>query len=77
MANNAGGTYRVEASFYNNLNRLVGTSSLNFSPGTHGWETVSGFATATGNYNRIIFRFYYQNSSGRAWFDDAFLMTAP
>jgi hypothetical protein len=79
MSQNApiGGNYRVEVSFFNNFNRPMGSVSFSFSPLTHTWETVSGYATATGNYNKIIFRFYYQNSSGRAWFDDAFLIVAP
>ncbi len=68
-----GGNYRVEVAFYAGFNRLVGRMSLNFSPLTHSWETVSGNITAPANYNSIVFRFYYQNSSGRAWFDDAFL----
>jgi hypothetical protein len=74
-ANNApsGGKYLVEVAFYNNYNRLVGISQLNFSLGTHGFELVNGPAVATGNYNKITFRFYYQNPSGRAWFDDGFL----
>lgn len=75
MSQNApiGGNYRVEVTFYNNFNRPVGTYSVDFSPLTHTWETVNGYATAMGNYNRIVFRFYYQNSNGRVWFDDAFL----
>ena len=79
MSQNApiGGNYRVEVTFFNNFNRPVGGASVSFSPLTHSWETVNGYATATGNYNKIIFRFFYQNSSGRAWFDDAFLIVAP
>ena len=77
MANNAGGKYLVEVTFYNNLNKPMGGTGMWFNSGTHGWQTLSGFATASGNYNKIIFRFYYQNPTGRAWFDDAFLMVAP
>ena len=72
-AQNAGGVYRVELLFYNNFNKLLGSTYLNFSPGTHNFELVSGPATAPVSYNKIIFRFVYNNPSGRAWFDDAFL----
>jgi len=68
-----GGNYSVEVSFYNNFNRLVGRNVLYFNPGTHGFELASGNASPTANYNKIVFRFTYNNSSGRAWFDDAFL----
>ena len=69
----AGGKYLVEVGFYNNYNRLINLSQLEFNLGTHGFELLNGPANAAGNYNRIVFRFYYQNPSGRAWFDDAFL----
>ena len=72
-ANNGGGTYRVELLFYNNFNKLLGSNYLDFNAGTHDFELVNGSATAPVNYNKIIFRFVYQNSTGRAWFDDAFL----
>ena len=77
MAEDAGGKYLVEASIYSNFNKLLGRTMLSFTPGTHGWETLSGYVTATGNYNKVIFRFYYQNATGRAWFDDAFLIQVP
>ena len=72
-ANNGGGTYRVELLFYNNFNKLLGSNYLDFNAGTHDFELVNGSATAPVNYNKIIFRFVYQNPTGRAWFDDAFL----
>ena len=34
---------------------------------------VNATASPTANYNRIVFRFTFNNPSGRAWFDDAFL----
>ena len=68
-----GGNYRIELSFFNNLNKPMGKVSLYFNPLTHGFELASGNAAPTGNYNKIIFKFIYNNTSGRAWFDDAFL----
>ena len=68
-----GGKYMVEIGLYNNFNRLVSRTTMNFTPGSHGWEDQMGYVTATGNYNKIIFRFYYQNAVGRAWFDDSFV----
>ena len=73
----AGGNYRVEVIFYNALGKIIGITPVNFNIGTHSFEVASGFATAPANYARIGFRFIYQKSGGRAWFDDAFLMVAP
>jgi hypothetical protein len=68
-----GGDYRIEVSFYNNFNKLVNKYTVYFNPLTHGFELATDQRAAMGNYNKIIFRFIYNNSSGRAWFDDAFL----
>jgi hypothetical protein len=72
-----GGDYRIEVGFFNNLNKPMGKFTVYFNPLTHGFELASGNAAATGNYNKIIFKFIYNNSSGRAWFDDAFLYFVP
>ena len=72
-----GGNYSVEVTFYNNFNHLVGRHTIAFNPNTHGFEIANGSVSASGNYNKIVFRFTYNASSGRAWFDDAFLYFLP
>jgi M6 family metalloprotease-like protein len=73
----AGGLYKVEVFFYNNLNVVVGSQALNFSIGTHDWETLSTTYTVPAAYYRVAFRFTYQNTAGTAWFDNAFLILVP
>jgi hypothetical protein len=72
-----GGTYKVEVSFFNRFNRVMLTQTLNFTNGTHDFETVSGNFTVPAAYTKIVFRFYLQKGSGVAWFDDAFLLRIP
>jgi hypothetical protein len=73
----AGGSYKVEVSFFNRLNRVMATQTLNFTNGTHNFETVNGSLTVPAAYDRIVFRITLQKGSGVAWFDDAFLYLLP
>ena len=72
-----GAGYRVELRFYNSAGRLISTTVANFNPGTHGFEVAYNLAAAPTNYSSIGFRFLYQGTSGRVWFDDAFLYSIP
>ncbi|MEW5941623.1 MAG: hypothetical protein AB1750_18305, partial [Chloroflexota bacterium] len=73
----AGGIYRVEIALFNRFNRVMLTQTLNFTNGTHDWETVFGNFTAPAAFSKMRFRFYFQKSAGVAWFDDAFLIQQP
>lgn len=69
-----GGQYKVEVQFWNMYNQVVGKKVINFTTGTHEFETVSGIITARAQYSWVVFRFTYQNPSGTAWFDSAALI---
>jgi hypothetical protein len=73
----AGGQYKVEVQLWNMYNQVIGVRVLNFTPGTHEFETVSGIITAKAQYSWVIFRFTYKNPSGVAWFDSAQLIYLP
>jgi hypothetical protein len=73
----AGGAYKVELSFFNGLARVAPAETLTFADGAHDFETVSGEITIPADYDRILFRIYFQKSVGAAWFDDAFLYRLP
>ena len=61
----------------NNRNQVVGSQALNFTSGTHNWETVSATYTVPAAYYRVAFRFTFQKTAGTAWFDNAFLILVP
>ena len=69
----AGGAYRVELTFYNSRNQLVGSAVINIPIGSHDFTRYQADYTVPADYRTIYYRFSYQKSSGRAWFDDAFL----
>jgi hypothetical protein len=71
------GLYKVEVFFYDLRNRVVGSQALNFSFGTHDWETLSTTYIVPAAYYRVAFRFTFQNTAGTAWFDNAFLVIVP
>lgn len=73
----AGGQYKVEVQLWNMYNKVVGTKVINFTPGTHEFETVKGIITANAQYSWVIFRFTYKNPSGIAWFDNAAVILLP
>lgn len=73
----AAGLLKVEVTFHNKLNRVIGTQTLNFNTGTHDFELASGTATAPADYYRVSFKFTFQKTSGEAWFDNAFLYRVP
>jgi hypothetical protein len=68
----AGGFY-IQVTFYNSLNRVVGSQTVNLNPGTHEFEIASGNITVPAAYSKIVFRIYFQKGTGGAWFDNAFL----
>jgi hypothetical protein len=58
-------------------NQIIGSKSINFTNGTHGFETVTGMITAHGQFTWIVFRFTFQKTSGTAWFDNAQVINVP
>lgn len=72
-----GGQYKVEVILMNLYNQVVGSSTLNFGTGTHGFQTALGRIRAKSQYTWIIFRFTFQETSGVAWFDNAILVKLP
>jgi hypothetical protein len=73
----AGGLYKVEASLFNRFNRVMYTQILTFADGSHDWQTLNDTFTAPSAFTKIRYRFYFQKTSGWAWFDDAFLIQQP
>ncbi|MFZ5859103.1 MAG: InlB B-repeat-containing protein [Chloroflexota bacterium] len=73
----SGGRIQAEVKFYNLWNKVVGTSVLRLASGTRGWRIYTATATAPADYTHLTFRIVFQEKSGRAWFDDAFLMKLP
>ena len=71
------GNYRLDLTFFNSQNRIVGRDTINFNTGTNPFTIYLDTFTAPANFSYIIYRFTYQKSGGAAWFDDAFLMVAP
>ena len=72
----AAAAYRLTVSFFNGAS-LVGTQSLNFAAGTHGFKQAKGTFTAPGAYTKIIYKITFKAASGTAWFDAASLTWAP
>ena len=73
----AGGQYKAEILFYNLYNQVIGSQTLTFTDGTHGFESLTAYYTVPNTYYRILFRFTFQKTMGTAWFDSAILMRAP
>jgi hypothetical protein len=71
-----GGQYKLTVSFYGPAG-LVDSKTFNFTSGTHAFQTVGMNYVAPAPYNRILFNFVYQKSTGVAWFDDALLILLP
>lgn len=72
-----GGQYKVEVQLWNMYNKVVGARVINFTPGTHEFQTATGIITARTQYSWVVFRFVYKNPSGTAWFDSAQLIYLP
>lgn len=73
----ADGIYRVEVILMNMYNRVVGTKSVDFTVGTHNFESATGTIRANAQYTWVVFRFSFQKTSGIAWFDNAQLIPLP
>ena len=73
----AGGLYLVEVVLMNAYNQVVGSKSINFTSGTHDWQTVAGTIRATTQYAWVVFRFTLKKAGGTAWFDNAILVKIP
>ena len=71
------GNYRLDLTFFNSQNRIVGRDTIYFNTGTNPFTIYLDTFTAPANFSYIVYRFTYQKSGGAAWFDDAFLMVAP
>lgn len=70
------GQYKLIVSFYSPTG-LIETKTYNFQSGTHAFQTIGVNYVVPAAYNRILFNFTFQNSSGYAWFDDAMLILLP
>jgi len=53
----------VEISLFN---RVTSANVLNFTPGSHDWETLLDTFTAPTNFKKMRFRFFFQKSAGVA-----------
>jgi hypothetical protein len=72
------GYYRAEICFYDKTNqRIEPCQILNFSTGTHNWQTVTRTFLAPTDYGKIEARIIFIKPSGTAWFDDASLLWMP
>jgi len=71
------GTYKVEVMFYNNNNDLLYSKMLSFNTGTHDFQMANTSFTLPVNYSKITYQITLQESTGTAWFDDAFLYLIP
>lgn len=70
------GLYQMTVTFHNGFT-LIGSKTLNFTNGTHYFQTLSYYYTAPSAYTRITFNFTYQKTSGIAWFDNAAVILLP
>ncbi len=70
------GQYKLIVSFYG-TSGLIETKTYNFSSGTHAFQTIGVNYVVPAAYNRILFNFTFQKTSGYAWFDDAMLILLP
>jgi hypothetical protein len=66
----------MTVNFHNGFT-LIGSKTLNFTIGTHYFQTLSYYYTAPSAYTRITFNFTFQKRSGIAWFDDAAVILLP
>ncbi len=73
----AGGQYKFEVVFYDPFNHPLLTRTFYFTPGTHNWETLGETFTVPEKHNMIRFVITFQNTSGIAWFDNAYIMEVP
>jgi len=56
---------------------MVGSKTLSFSDGTHGFESRAAYYTVPKAYYHIVFRFTFQKTRGTVRFDTAILTKAP
>jgi hypothetical protein len=74
----ATGQYKVEITFLNRYGRPVFTQSMPFSIGTHGWQNRNSIVTVPAAFRTIRYRiYYYKETAGTAWFDNAYLLQLP
>src|SRR5215213_3203508 len=71
------GTYKAEVMFYNNNNNLLYSQMLSFNTGSHGFQMANTSFILPVNYSKIVYQITLQESTGTAWFDDAFLYLVP
>jgi len=71
------GTYKVEVMFYNNNNNLLYSKLLSFNTGSHDFQMANTSFILPVNYSKIVYQITLQESTGTAWFDDAFLYVIP
>ncbi len=60
--------YSANLMFYNNTT-LVGSASMGFNKGVHGWQAVKFAYTVPAVYNKIVIQIIFQASAGTVWFD--------
>jgi uncharacterized repeat protein (TIGR01451 family) len=75
MAVSASGIYRVTFIMIHTDGSKV-KQTVNFNPGTHGWEEVTISLTSTKAYKKLSVQVEYKSSSGTVWFD-AVSVTGP
>jgi hypothetical protein len=74
------GRYELVVEFYDSRRKLIISENpvlpvvMKFTPGTHDFETLRATVIAPVKHSFIRFVLYYQNTSGTAWFDVAFLV---
>jgi hypothetical protein len=71
------GTYKAEVMFYNNNNNLLYSKTLSFNTGSHDFQMANTSFILPVNYSKIVYQITLQESTGTAWFDDAFLYVIP
>jgi len=72
-----GGIYRARIDFYSPYNQPIAFYHLDFSPGTHDWETLENIIVIPAAFGRFAFRIQLQQPSGAAWFDNAAVIPLP
>ncbi|MBV6394986.1 MAG: hypothetical protein HFACDABA_00557 [Anaerolineales bacterium] len=72
-----GGIYRARIEFYSLYNQPIAFYHLDFSPGTHDWETLENIVVIPAAFGRFAFRIQLQQPSGTAWFDNAAVIPIP
>jgi HYR domain-containing protein len=71
------GTYKADVMFYNNNNSLLYSKTLSFNTGSHDFQMANTSFILPVNYSKIVYQITLQESTGTAWFDDAFLYLIP